>query len=71
MKEPRKSIQATARPWLKGTWRVLRYLIVPLLCLAAVAIGLFIGYSVIGDGQGADVWKLDTWKHLIDLIFAD
>jgi hypothetical protein len=70
-RKPNKANKAKARPWLTGIWTVLRFLLIPFLCVAAVAIGLYAGYSVIGDGQGADVWKLETWKHLIDLIFAD
>jgi hypothetical protein len=72
MKEPKKSKRSRSIPsWLRTMFRSTRYLIIPVLCLAAIVVGLYIGYSVVGDGEGADVWKLETWKHLIDLVFAD
>lgn len=48
---------------------IFRILFVPALCLAALAIGLTIGYSTIGGGEASDVFKLETWKHLYDLVF--
>lgn len=50
-------------------YRIFRILFVPALCLASLAIGLTIGYSTIGGGDAADVFKFETWKHLYDLVF--
>lgn len=50
-------------------YRIFRILFIPALCLAALAIGLTIGYSTIGGGSAGDVFKLDTWKHLYNLVF--
>ncbi|MFD2672044.1 DNA-directed RNA polymerase subunit beta [Marinicrinis sediminis] len=46
-------------------------LLVPTLCLIALMAGLYVGYVVIGAGDAGDVWKMSTWKHVFDLIFAD
>lgn len=48
-----------------------RRLLVPILCLVALMIGLYIGYAKIGGGDGSDVWNINTWKHIYDLVFAD
>ncbi len=55
--------------WLIIILRVLRFFLVPALCLAALFIGLTIGYSTIGGESAGDVFKIDTWKHLYDLVF--
>ena len=55
--------------WAKITLKILRYLLVPALCVAALFIGLTIGYSVIGGESASDVFKFSTWKHLYDLVF--
>jgi hypothetical protein len=55
-----------------GFWilyRIFRVLFIPALCLVALIAGLTIGYSTIGGGDPADVFKLETWKHLYDLVF--
>ena len=65
--EPR----AAASRLAKGLLLALRILLVPALCLAGLAVGLVIGYVYIGDRPMEDVWSLDTWKHIYDLVFAD
>lgn len=46
----------------------LRVIIVLLVFIAAVILGLVVGYSVIGDGAASDVLKWETWQHLLDII---
>ena len=46
----------------------LRFLIVIVLLLAAVMVGVTIGYSSIGDGDSADALKWSTWQHLLKII---
>lgn len=58
-------------PWLKVTLKVLRKLLIPILCVVALIIGLHIGYAGFGNEDPGDVWDFGTWKHLFDLIFAD
>lgn len=31
-------------------------------------IGLFIGYSIVGDGNYWEVLNQDTWQHILDFI---
>ncbi len=33
-------------------------------------LGAMIGYGVIGKGEAFDVFKLDTWTHMYNLIFG-
>ena len=58
-------------PALRALLWTLRLTIVPLLCIAALLAGLYIGYTKIGGGSAEDVWNLETWLHMFDLIFAE
>ncbi|WP_258171043.1 DNA-directed RNA polymerase subunit beta [Paenibacillus sp. R14(2021)] len=51
-------------------WTLLKS-IVPVLCVAAVIAGMYIGYAVLGKRPGAEIFDIDTWKHMYDLVFAD
>lgn len=57
--------------WLRVILVTLRVLLVPALCLAALFIGLTIGYATLGGGDASDVFQIATWKHLYDLVFAE
>lgn len=46
----------------------LRVILVAVLFLAAGAIGITVGYSVIGSGDAADALKWSTWQHLLDIM---
>ncbi|RAV03175.1 hypothetical protein DQG13_08760 [Paenibacillus sp. YN15] len=46
-------------------------MIVPLVCVLALFAGMSAGYVVLGDKPFSDVLEWNTWKHMIDLIFAD
>ncbi|WP_230986929.1 DNA-directed RNA polymerase subunit beta [Cohnella fermenti] len=48
-----------------------KILIIPVLCVVALVVGLAIGYVVLGDGELADVFDMNTWKHMYDLVFTD
>lgn len=66
-KAPRKK-----RPrWQHILLRTLRHLLVPVLCVIALAAGVAVGYVKLGGQPLADVWKMETWKHLIDLVFSN
>lgn len=66
--------QGKKRQFKKSTGRVrmfpiwLRILIVLILSMVATIAGLVFGYSVIGDGQATEVLKIDTWRHIVDII---
>lgn len=55
----------------KLIWRVLRFFLVPFLCLSALFGGLVIGYVYLGEQPLSDVWNIETWKHVFDLVFAN
>ncbi|MBB6732305.1 DNA-directed RNA polymerase subunit beta [Cohnella sp. CBP 2801] len=51
-------------------WTSIKVLIIPVLCIVAVFVGMAIGYVVLGKRELADVFDLNTWKHMYDLVFA-
>lgn len=51
--------------------KLLKYASVPLLLLICLYIGLYIGYSVVGKQPSSEIWELQTWKHMYDLVFAE
>jgi hypothetical protein len=46
----------------------LRILLVLLLLAASLVLGAMFGYGVIGDGNPTDVFKKETWQHIIDIV---
>lgn len=46
----------------------LRVILVLGLLLTTIIIGLFVGYSVIGDGVPSELFKMKTWTHITDII---
>ena len=52
-------------------WMSIKLLIIPILCVAALIVGLAIGYVVLGDKPLSDVFDSNTWKHMYDLVFAE
>lgn len=56
--------------WARILLRTLRFMIVPALCVGALIAGLIVGYVYIGGQEMNEVWKIQTWKHVFDLIFA-
>lgn len=46
----------------------LRIIVVIVLAGVALALGLMVGYGVIGNGEAMDVFKKDTWQHIIDIV---
>ncbi|WP_139491114.1 DNA-directed RNA polymerase subunit beta [Brevibacillus dissolubilis] len=56
----------------RGGWPrvVAKIVLVPALLFFSLLIGLIIGYSVIGKSPVSEVFDLNTYKHMYDLIFA-
>jgi len=46
----------------------LRIILVLLLLIGAAMFGVMIGYSSLGDGDPSDVFKKETWTHILDII---
>jgi len=56
---------------LSGLLWTLRIVLVPVLLIAALIGGLYVGYVVLGKAPEGDVWEIETWMHMYDLIFSD
>lgn len=58
-----------------SSWKIIRgvmvYAGIPMLFLVCLYVGLYIGYVKLGDQPAGDIWKLETWRHMYDLVFAD
>ncbi|SDX27693.1 DNA-directed RNA polymerase subunit beta [Paenibacillus sp. CF384] len=65
------STRKKRNPALRALLWTLRKSIVPILCIAAVLGGMYMGYSIIGKRPGDEVFDIATWKHMYDLVFAD
>lgn len=52
----------------KGSTNLFPLLIIAFALIALIT-GAFIGYSVIGDGEPVEIFNLETWTHLYNLIF--
>lgn len=66
-----KSNESSGRIIARVIWTSIKILIIPILCIAALIIGLAIGYVVLGDQSLTDVFDARTWKHMYDLVFAE
>ena len=70
---PEKKVEETApkkQMWVQirllPIW--VRIILVLLLLVGAAALGAMIGYSTLGDGNPSDVFKKETWTHILDII---
>ncbi|RED57659.1 DNA-directed RNA polymerase subunit beta [Cohnella lupini] len=68
--EPGKR-SSSGRMIARVVWMSIKLLIIPVLCVAALIVGLAIGYVVLGDKPLSDVFDFNTWKHMYDLVFAE
>lgn len=69
--KPHKRKRPVLLWWKRYGWPVTRHLIVPFVCVLVLFIGMAAGYTILGGGSYSDVWKMDTWRHMFDLIFAE
>lgn len=46
----------------------LRLILVLLLFAGVAALGLYVGYSVVGDGSPGEIFQKETWTHITDII---
>lgn len=68
-KREHKQTGKTARVRIFPVW--LRIIIVGILSVAALVVGLMIGFGVIGDGTPTDALKVETWQHIIDIVIKN
>jgi len=66
-----KSKRSAGRTILLIIWMCFKLLLIPAACVAALIVGLAIGYVVLGDQPLSDVFEVETWKHMYDLVFAE
>jgi len=46
----------------------LRFVLLVVIAIFALCIGAMIGYGVIGEGNLLDVFHVETWKHIRDIV---
>lgn len=74
VKEERKqrNTEEVAAPEVRVRVRLfpiwLRVIVIILLMAISIIVGAIIGYSVMGDGRAMDIFQLETWAHIIDLV---
>lgn len=49
---------------------LLKVMLIPFLLFIALLAGLIAGYSIIGNGSALDVFDINTWKHMYNLVFG-
>lgn len=62
---------SSGRTILRIVWMSVKLLIIPIVCIAALILGLAIGYVVLGDRPLSEVFDSNTWRHMFDLVFAE
>ncbi|MFE5324137.1 DNA-directed RNA polymerase subunit beta [Paenibacillus sp. NPDC056579] len=69
--KPSKKKKAASRPkWKRVVFSISRWLAIPLLCVVALCTGLVLGYVYLGKRPLEEVYELDTWRHIYDLVFS-
>lgn len=53
------------KPIFKALFWIVFFVVLALVLFFA---GLAIGYGVLGDGEMMDVFKYETWQHILDYI---
>jgi len=51
-------------------WTIVKVFMIPVLCLIALFVGMALGYVALGKRELSEVFDLNTWKHMYDLVFA-
>jgi hypothetical protein len=70
--KPNKAKQVRERPaWLNIILGIIKYAWFPASCLIVLLVGLTVGYVVMGHQPAGEVFQIQTWKHLFDLVFAN
>jgi DNA-directed RNA polymerase subunit beta len=69
--QKKKPAKSSKPKWLRVTLRVMRILLVPVLLIIAIFAGLWIGYTKLGNQPSSEIFQIETWKHVFDLIFAE
>jgi len=46
----------------------LRLIIIMILVSASLLAGIYVGFAILGPGDASEAFKLETWKHILDLV---
>ncbi|MGC5324948.1 DNA-directed RNA polymerase subunit beta [Brevibacillus sp. SYSU BS000544] len=65
--EEQHSFKGGGKPWMIT---VAKLLLIPFLLFASLTVGLAIGYSVLGKQPVSEIFSVQTYKHMYDLIFT-
>ena len=70
--EVEKEMSSKKMPWWASSifW-IIRKCIAPIIMIAMLLTGLYIGYVIVGGQPKDDVFQWSTWKHMWDLVFAE
>ena len=63
--------RSAGRVFGRIVWTTVKVLIIPVLCIAALVLGLAVGYAVLGGKPVSEVFDVNTWKHMYDLVFSE
>ena len=72
--QPEEQKEKETKPTKKKKQRIrkfpiwLRLIVVFILIAISLALGLIVGYSIMGDGNAMDVFQKSTWQHIIDIV---
>lgn len=69
-KEKSKKRPKSPKKWKRVVFVLTKWLSIPVLCVVALAVGLVLGYVYIGKRPMDEVYEVDTWRHLYDLVFS-
>ncbi|AZP03246.1 DNA-directed RNA polymerase subunit beta [Jeotgalibaca ciconiae] len=53
------------KPIFKSIFIILLFIVA---AVALFAVGLMIGYGVLGDGEAMQVFERETWEHILEFI---
>lgn len=53
------------KPIFKSIFIILLFIVA---AIALFAVGLMIGYGVLGDGEAMQVFERETWEHILEFI---
>jgi lipopolysaccharide/colanic/teichoic acid biosynthesis glycosyltransferase len=48
-----------------------RLLLISFFLIISAVIGTMVGYGVLGGGQPMEVFQLETWQHIMDIVKKD
>lgn len=49
----------------------LRLVVITFLCAFALVVGSMVGFGLLGDGKAVDALKIETWRHIIDIVVKE